>query len=57
MNFYLPFLDDSIDALEVEFMQWRLYWLRHKGDSLPYNDSDALLSAKEMKTYSSMEVL
>ena len=49
----LSILDDSIDAVEVEFVQWRLYWLRHKDDSLPYNASDALLSAKEMKTYSS----
>ena len=38
-------------------MQWRLYWLRHKGDSLPYNTLDALLSAKEIKTYWSLEVL
>ena len=32
VNFYLPFLDYSIDAVEVEFMRWRLYWLRHKDD-------------------------
>ena len=36
VNFYLPFLDDSIDAVEVEFVQWRLYWPRHKGDPLLY---------------------
>ena len=57
MNFYLPFLDDNVDAVEVEFVQWRLYWLRHKDDFLPYNALGALLSAKKMKTYSFLEVL
>ena len=57
MNFYLPFLDDSTEHVVVEFVQWRLYWPRHKGGSLPYNALVALLSAKEMKTYSSLEVL
>ena len=33
VNFYLTFADDSIDAEEVEFKQWRSYWLRHEGDS------------------------
>ena len=47
MNFYFPFLDDSIDAVEVEFVQWRLYWPRYKGDALPYNASDALLQLKK----------
>ena len=37
VNFYLPFVDDSIDVVEVEFMRWRSHWLRHEGDSLPYN--------------------
>ena len=54
MNFYFSFLDDSFDAEEVEFVQWRLYWLHHKGDSLPYNALGALLYAKEMNTYSSL---
>ena len=57
MNFYLSFLDDSTDAVEVEFMQLRSYWLRHKGDSLPNNGLGALLSGKEMKTYPPLEVL
>ena len=48
VNFYLPFVDDSIDIVEVEFIQWRSYWLRHIGDSLAYNTLDALLSAKEI---------
>ena len=59
MNFYLPLLDDSIDAVDVEFMRWRLYWLHHKGDPVPSNVLGTLLSAKEMNTYrySSLEVL
>ena len=35
VSFYLPLVDDSIDAVEVELMRWRLYWLRHEGDFLP----------------------
>ena len=54
VNFYLPFVDDSIDAVEVEFMRWRSYWLRYEGDSLPYNTLGVLLSAKEIYT---LEVL
>ena len=38
-------MDDSIDAVEVEFMRWHTYWLRHEGDSL-----GRLLSAKEKHT-------
>ena len=56
INFYFPFVDDSIDAVEVEFMRSRSYWLRHKGDLLPYT-LGVLLSAKEMHTYPSLEVL
>ena len=56
MNFYLAFVDDSIDAVEVELMRWRSYWLRHEIDSLPYNTSSALLSAKKIHTYPSLEV-
>ena len=51
VNFYLPFVDNSIDAMEVEFMRWRSYWLRDEGDSLPYNTLGVLLSAKERHTY------
>ena len=51
VNFYLLFVDDSVDAVEVEFMQWRSYWLRHEGDSLPYSTFGVLLSAKEIYTY------
>ena len=47
-NFYLSFVNDSIDALEVEFMRWRSYWPRHEGDSLPYNTLGVLLSAKDI---------
>ena len=50
-------MDDSIDAGEVEFMQWRSYWLRHEGDPLPYNTLGVLLSAKKIHTYPSLEVL
>ena len=50
VNVYLPFVDDSIDVVEVEFMQWRSYWLHHEGDSLPYNTLGVLLSAKEVYT-------
>ena len=57
VNLYLPVVDDSIDAMEVEFMRWRSCWLRHKGDSLPYNTLGVLLSAKEIHTYPSLEVL
>ena len=56
MNFYLPFVDGSVDAVEVEFMRWRSYWLRHEGHSLPYNTLGMLLSAKEIHTYPSLEV-
>ena len=57
VNFYLPFVIDSIDAVEVEFMRWRSYWLRHEGDSLPYNTLGVLLSAKEIHMHPSLEVL
>ena len=57
INFYLPFVDDSIDAVEVEFMRWRSCWLRLEVDSLPYNTLGTLLSAKEIRTYPSLEVL
>ena len=57
VNFYLSFVDDSMDALEVEFMRWRSYWLRHKGNSLPYKTLGALLSAKEIQTNPSLKVL
>ena len=53
VKFYLPFADDSIDAVEVEFMRWRSYWLRHESDSLPYNTLSVLLSAKEIHTHPS----
>ena len=57
MNIYLPFVDDSIDSVEVEFMRWRSYWLRHEGNSLPYNTLGVLLCAKEIHAYPSLEVL
>ena len=57
VNFYLPFVNDSIDAVEVEFRQWCSHWLRHKGNSLSYNTLGVLLSAKEIHTYPSLEVL
>ena len=57
VNFYLPFVNDSIDAVKVEFMQWRSYWLRHEGYSFPYNTLGVMLSAKEIKAYPSLEVL
>ena len=57
INFYLSIQDDSIEAVEVEFMRWRSYWLRHKHNFLPNNALNALLSAKEMETYPSLEVL
>ena len=38
-------------------MQWRSYWLRHEGNSLPYNTLGVLLCAKEIHTYPSLEVL
>ena len=56
VNFHLPFVG-SIDTVEVEFMRWRSYWLRHAGDSLPYNTLGVLLSPKEIPTYPSSEVL
>ena len=34
-------------------MRWRSYWLRHEGDSLPYNTLGVLLSAKEMHIFES----
>ena len=57
VDFYLPFVDDSTDAMEVEFMRWRSYWLRHEGDCLPHKTLGVLLSAKEIHTYPSLEVL
>ena len=53
VNFNLLFVDDSIDAVEVEFMRWRSCWLRHEGDSLPNNTLVVLLSAKK-NTYVSI---
>ena len=50
-------MDDSIDAVEVTFMRWRSYWLRHERDSLSYNTFGVLLSTKEIHTYPSLEVL
>ena len=38
-------------------MRWLSYCLRHEGDSLPYNILGVLLSAKEIHTYPSLEVL
>ena len=55
--FYLPFVDDSIDAVEVEFIRWHSYCPRHDGDSLPYNTLGVFLSAKKLHTYPSVEVL
>ena len=55
-NFYLPILNDSIDAVKIEFMRWRSYLLRHKGDFLPYNTLGAMLSAKEINRYPSLEI-
>ena len=57
VNFYLHFVDDSIDSVEILFMRWRLYWLCHECDSLPYNTLGVLLSAKERHTHPSLEVL
>ena len=57
VNFNLFFVDDSIDAMEVEVMRWRSYWLRHKGDSLSYNTLGVLPPAIEIHTYPSLEVL
>ena len=57
VNFYLSFVDDSIDAVEVKFIWWRSYWLRHEDDSLLYNTLGVLLSAKEVHTYPSLQVL
>ena len=57
VNFYVPFVDDSIDTVEVELMRWRSYWLRHEGDSLPHNTLGVLQSAKEIHTNPSLEVL
>ena len=57
VNFYLSFVDDSIDALKVEFKRWRSYWPRHEGDSLPYNTLGVLLSAKEIHTHPSLKAL
>ena len=37
-------------------MRWRSYWLRHEGDSLPYNTLGVLQSAKEIHTYPSLEI-
>ena len=51
VNFYVPFEVASIDVVQVKFMRWRSYWLRPKGDSLPYNPLGVLLSAKEIQTY------
>ena len=51
VKFYFPFVDDSTDAVEVEFMRWRSYRLRHEGDSLPYNTLSVLLSAKEIHMF------
>ena len=57
VNFYLLFVDDSIDVVEVEFMPWRSYKLRHKGNFLPCNTFGLLLSVKEIHTHPSLEVL
>ena len=57
VNFYLPFVGDSVDAVEVKFMRWRSYWLHDEDDSLPYNTLGVLLSAKEIHTCPSLEVL
>ena len=51
VNFYLHFVDDSTDVVEVEFMPWCSYWLCHEGNSLPCNTLGMLLSAKEIHTY------
>ena len=59
VHLYASFLEGSIDTVEAEFLRWRAYWLRRSstGNSLPNNALDALLCAKKMETYPSLEVL
>ena len=59
VHLYASFLEGSIDTVEAEFLRWRAYWLRRSsaGNSLPNNALDALLYAKKMETYPSLEVL
>ena len=59
VHLYASFLEGSIDIVEAEFLRWRAYWLRRSstGNSLPNNALDALLYAKKMETYPSLEVL
>ena len=43
--------------MEIEFIRWRSYWLRHDGNYLPYNTLGVLLFAKKIHTYPSLKVL
>ena len=57
VDFYLPFLDNSLDSVQAEFLRWRSHWLRHQSESLPKDALQALIIAEEMNSYPSLAVL
>ena len=57
IDFYLHFLDNSLDLVPAEFLPWRLNWLRYRSESLPNNPLQALIIAEEMDSYPSLAVL
>ena len=32
IDFYLPFLDNSLDLVQAEFLRWQSYWLRRQNE-------------------------
>ena len=57
VDFYLPFLDNSLDSVQAKFLYWQLHWLRHQSESLPNDALQALIIAEEMDSYPSLAVL
>ena len=57
VDFFLLFLDGSLDSVQAKFLRWRSYWLRHQSESLPNDALQALIIAEEMDSYLSLEIL
>ena len=57
IDFYLPFLDNSLDSVPAEFLPWRSYWLRHQSESLPNDALQTPIIAEEMDSYPSLAFL
>ena len=57
IDFYLSFLDNSLDSVPAEFLRWRSYWLRHQSESLQNDALQAMIIVEEMNSYPSLTIL